>query len=704
MRLSNFSVLQAYAISVASSFLWSGVHAGFPSEKFLDFKDKNTGKDAVRKDAVTPFAGKGEVTLLVRTSSAAGVATAAARGLGGKPILRMNHLDLVAINVPAADVAAAIAELRAANGVEGVQADFPVHALPVVRGYHGGAVKEEVPYGITMVRAADAIAKGADMDTTLQKVCVVDTGYDLGHEDLPNANEHGVTGYNAYPGEGKWHTDGNSHGTHCAGTIGAIGSNELGVVGVNPDPTKFSFHIGKGLTDSGTGSNAGVMAAVNSCVDAGARVISMSLGGGSYSHEDDAVFKNLYEEKRVLIIAAAGNDGNADMSYPASYPHVVSVAAVDGNENVAYFSQANAQVEIAGPGVDVRSTVPDDTYDTYSGTSMATPHVAGVAALVWSYFPSCSNHQIRGALLRTARDKGEAGCDATYGHGIVDAAAAFDLLLTGCDKGEDETGPSRGGCGQGETFSPTRAPTPCPAGTAFEVDLITDNYGYENSWKITDANGDEQKSRSGFVPYERYTETWCKDFSGCATFAISDEYGDGICCAYGEGSYTLTYNSDVIKSGGDFDSSESTEFGCPTPSPTPSPIPSNCLPCSNTATPKMVRKGLTCENMGSNGFKKKCNKNKTWRRKKFCQRRCFNEGLAYDSEPCCPLPPACDASCAANPLPWVAAPGSANKCEGPECKDCPECQATCIQGCYDLAQTSGKCAWGDCAGCTDCDQ
>merc|ERR1711971_1385328 len=152
------------------------------------------------------------------------------------------------------------------------------------------------------------------------------------------------------------------------------------------------------LSDSGSGSNSGVLGAVQSCVDDGAKVISLSLGGEGYSSTTDEFYKDLYEEKDILFVAAAGNGGSSSKLYPASYPALMSVAAIDSNENKASFSQYNDQVEISAPGVSVKSSLPDDKYASWSGTSMATPHVAGVAALLWMCFPDCKNYQIRNVL------------------------------------------------------------------------------------------------------------------------------------------------------------------------------------------------------------------------------------------------------------------------------------------------------------------
>lgn len=288
---------------------------------------------------------------------------------------------------------------------------------------------EDTPYGINMVNALQV----PDNLVGNRKVCIIDTGYTLNHPDLINS---GVTGDDGYGSNdtGNWYEDGNGHGTHVAGTISAIGGNNQGVVGVNRNG-QLKLHIVKVFNNSGSWAyGSDLIAAINQCQAAGANITSMSLGGSGQSTAERQAFEQSYAAG-MLHIAAAGNGGNSSLSYPASYDAVVSVAAVDSSGAKASFSQYNNQVEIAAPGVNVNSTWNNGAYKAISGTSMATPHVSGVAALVWSHYPQCSNAQIRNALNKSATDKGTAGRDVNFGFGIINAKAAFDYLSTSCDGG-----------------------------------------------------------------------------------------------------------------------------------------------------------------------------------------------------------------------------------------------------------------------------
>jgi serine protease len=202
------------------------------------------------------------------------------------------------------------------------------------------------PYGVTNVQAPQAVADGAD--GTGIKVCVIDSGIKADHEDFAGIS---MTGY-----PNGWNSDDCGHGTHVAGTIAAA-NNTTGVIGVSPG--KVSLHIIKVFSGAACGwSYASTLVdAANRCQDAGAKIISMSLGGSTSSQTENNTFASL-NSQGILSIAAAGNDGNNRNSYPASYSSVMSVAAVDSANLKADFSQYNSQVEIAAPGVGVLSTYP----------------------------------------------------------------------------------------------------------------------------------------------------------------------------------------------------------------------------------------------------------------------------------------------------------------------------------------------------------
>jgi subtilisin family serine protease len=397
------------------------------------------------------------------------------------------------------------------------------------------------------------------------KVCIIDSGLDRTNTDFEWNN---ITGTNN-SGTGNWDENGGPHGTHVAGTVGAA-DDGIGVVGMAPG---VEMHIVKVFNAEGWGYSSDLAYAANICSEAGANIISMSLGGGGANSTEENAFK-AFTESGGLVVAAAGNDGNNVRSYPAGYSSVMMVGANDNNNAIADFSQfpscdvtsgrgkkrttttdETICVEVTAGGVDTLSTYPagmatsasmsadgvafassamensgsvsggtfymgtaestnsgangnvclidrgvisfhdkvqncqnsggtgaviinneagmlsatlGDTnattipavgvaledrtallaantvdisigasdYGFMSGTSMATPAVSGIAALVWSNHNGCTGTEIRDALKATAEDNGTSGHDDYFGHGIVKAKAASDYLTAnGCGGG-----------------------------------------------------------------------------------------------------------------------------------------------------------------------------------------------------------------------------------------------------------------------------
>jgi subtilisin len=258
----------------------------------------------------------------------------------------------------------------------------------------------QVPYGIKMIYGNATLSTSGISGGAGVTVAVLDTGALTTHPDFTRANGSKVfTGCVNFSDrrsnqiEGQC-ADGNGHGTHVSGTIAAAGGADgLGIFGVAPQANLFAYKV---LNDQGSGYADDIALAIRVAADRGANIISMSLGGssGSSLYLDAIRYAN---SKGVLVIAAAGNSGpNANtIGYPGGYKEAVAVASLNSNEVVSYYSSrgltdgndnsiADREVEVAGPGRSTISTYKDGAYYTMSGTSMATPHIAGLAAKMWN--------------------------------------------------------------------------------------------------------------------------------------------------------------------------------------------------------------------------------------------------------------------------------------------------------------------------------
>jgi hypothetical protein len=247
-------------------------------------------------------------------------------------------------------------------------------------------------------------------------IAVVDTGVDLNHPDLKGKL---VAGRNIIAGDDNPQDD-NGHGTHCAGIIAARTNNLEGIAGVDWNSKIMPV---KAMAADGTGSVADIADGVVWAADHGANVINLSLGDYSDSEYLHEAIKYAYD-KGVVVTAAMGNDGSGEASYPAAYPEVIGVSANDENNETATFSNFGAHCSVSAPGVAIPSTYPNSRYVALSGTSMASPHVAGVAGLIKSINKGLKPDDIRKILEKTADDLGPEGKDEYFGSGEINVSKA----------------------------------------------------------------------------------------------------------------------------------------------------------------------------------------------------------------------------------------------------------------------------------------
>lgn len=322
--------------------------------------------------------------------------------------------------VIAAEIPVAMRDVLAKNpNVAYIEEDGIAYALGVVEAEaEGDAViqAQSLPWGITKI-GADLVQAAGNTGAGV-KVAVIDTGIDIDHPDL-----RVLGGYN-YVANNSNYDDDNGHGTHCGGIIAAL-NNTVGVVGVAPGASLYGVKV---LNASGSGTWSAIAQGIEWAISNGMQVISMSLGGTSGSTTLQQACTNAWNAN-IVICAAAGNSGTKSgkgdsVEYPARYTECIAVAATDSKDARAAWSSTGPKVEVAAPGVSVLSCYYGGGYATMSGTSMATPHVAGLAALVIAAHPGYTNQQVRTAIDNCCVDLGTAGRDPLYGYGRVYAPNA----------------------------------------------------------------------------------------------------------------------------------------------------------------------------------------------------------------------------------------------------------------------------------------
>lgn len=341
------------------------------------------------------------------------------------------------------EVAALCASLRAANPKTPIECEANIL-------FHSAVTPNDALYALLYGMTKIGAPAAWDLTTGSQSVivAVVDTGVDYTHPDLvqnihvnsadPAGNfvdddSNGFVddyyGYDFVNSDGS-PLDDDEHGTHCAGVVGARGNNAVGVVGVNWEVGILAVKV---LDGSGDGFLSDIAAGIEYAVDRGASVISLSLGGSSNSALLEAAIEYA-RQQNVLLVVAAGND-NEDIddfpSFPASSAalNILAVAATNSRDQLASFSNfGQNSVDVAAPGVEIYSTVPGGIYRAISGTSMSTPHVAGLAGLIKAANGSLSALQIREIIMSSVDERASLSGKIATG-GRVNAASAISLSL-----------------------------------------------------------------------------------------------------------------------------------------------------------------------------------------------------------------------------------------------------------------------------------
>ncbi|GGF20444.1 subtilisin E [Halobacillus andaensis] len=322
----------------------------------------------------------------------------AVKNVGGEVEHQYKHMNVVKAKLPEQAVDA----LSNNPNVDFVEKDQEAKALA-----------QTTPEGIEQVNADDVQDSGNTGSGV--KVAVLDSGIEAAHEDLNVAGGESFISEEPDP-----FNDQNGHGTHVAGTVAGV-DNDLGVLGVAPETDLYAVKV---LDGEGSGSYSAIAEGIEWAIDNDMDVINMSLGGSIGSSALEQAVNNA-DDSGVLVVAAAGNEGSFGpfntIGYPAKYDAAMAVGAVDSDNNVASFSSRGNELEVMAPGVDVLSSIPENSYDEFNGTSMASPHVAGVAALVFADDSSLSNDEVRTILNETATPLGDS---FDYGNGLVNAEAA----------------------------------------------------------------------------------------------------------------------------------------------------------------------------------------------------------------------------------------------------------------------------------------
>jgi len=357
------------------------------------------GVQAASPDAKAAFA-PGEVIVKFKNGTNISTKQAVHSQESGRVLFRSKEIGFDVVKIPSGkSVTQAVREYRNNPNVEYAEPNYIYHADwtpndPYFSTQQWGPQKVQAPAAWDITRGSSSV-----------RIAIVDTGVQYNHPDLSGKV---VLGHDYVDGDNNPY-DGNGHGTHCAGIAAAVTNNGTGIAGMAPNASILAVRV---LDNNGSGTLDAVANGIIYAADNGAKVISLSLGGSAGS----TTLQNAVDyawNKGAVVVAAAGNSGTNLPSYPAYYSNAIAVAATTSSDVKASYSNWGSWVDVAAPGSSIYSTYPTNTYTSLSGTSMATPHVAGLAGLLAAQGRSNSN--IRAAIQNTADAISGTGTYWTYG-------------------------------------------------------------------------------------------------------------------------------------------------------------------------------------------------------------------------------------------------------------------------------------------------
>lgn len=450
---------------------------------------------------------------------------------GGRIKRSHKFVNVIAAQLPENE----IKRLKDDPSVAYVEEDVVVRAVEPMQAL--GTTSQEYldSWGVSHI-GADAVVQAGIKGSGI-KVAILDTGIDYNHPDLA-ANYMG--GYNfVYDNDDPFDDSMNAyiptgHGTHVAGIVGAL-DNGTGVVGVAPGVSLYALKVlNAGLAGDVSDVIAGIEWAINNKV----QIISMSIGSSLFSQAlKDACDKAA--QAGIILVAAAGNYNNSYIEYPAAFDSVIAVTATRPDDTRPLYNYG-PEMELAAPGVSIKSTVPGGGYGYLTGTSQAAPHVAGVAALLLSSGITDDNgngsvaDEVRQRLAATARDLGDTGLDVYFGYGLVDAARAVGVSVP-----SDSTPP---------VFTSTPVTT-AKEGTAYTYAALA-----------TDADGDSITYSLAAAPAGMVIDaakgivSWTPTYKQAGSYTVTIRAADGS-GLFAEQTYSLTVADaarrvKVIRTGG----------------------------------------------------------------------------------------------------------------------------------------------------------